>query len=59
MALLMLFLEKDYNPFDFAIGASAGVSNLVSYLSEQSGRNIDVICNLATSNCFFLVRLGF
>ncbi|MGR5234267.1 patatin-like phospholipase family protein [Vibrio rotiferianus] len=47
------FLEKDYNPFDFAIGASAGVSNLVSYLSEQSGRNIDIICNLATSNCFF------
>lgn len=51
--VLDTFLYENYNPFDFAIGVSAGASNLISYLSEQPGRNFDIISNLATTSRFF------
>ncbi|KHD26817.1 phospholipase [Vibrio caribbeanicus] len=47
------FIEEDYYEFDFAIGVSAGASNLVGYLSKQHGRSQTVICELATDRAFF------
>ncbi|MDW1873015.1 patatin-like phospholipase family protein, partial [Vibrio sp. Vb0598] len=32
--VLDAFLERDYKPFDFAIGVSAGASNLIGYLTD-------------------------
>ncbi len=37
--VLDVFLEADFAPFDFAIGASAGACNLSSHLARQHGRN--------------------
>src|SRR6476469_8399668 len=36
--VLDAFLEASWNPFDLAIGSSAGASNLLSYLAGQRGR---------------------
>ncbi|WP_100753630.1 patatin-like phospholipase family protein [Vibrio salilacus] len=47
------FIEQNYNPFDFALGVSAGVSNLVGYLAKQSGRSYQVITQLATDKQFY------
>lgn len=47
------FLERDYSPFDFVIGVSAGASNLVGYLAEQPERSYRVITELATSRKFY------
>ncbi|KJY84920.1 phospholipase [Vibrio galatheae] len=47
------FLEQDYQPFDFAIGVSAGASNLVGYLAKQKNRSYQVITQLATNRQFF------
>ena len=30
--------------FDYVIGVSAGITNGFSYLSRQTGRNLDVLC---------------
>lgn len=51
--VLDAFLEKSYQPFDFAIGVSAGASNLVGYLTNSPRRSIQIITNLATSKRFF------
>lgn len=51
--VLDAFLEQDYKPFDFAIGVSAGASNLIGYLSDYPHRSINVITKLATSKRFF------
>lgn len=37
--VLDIFLEKNFHPFDLAIGASAGACNLASHLAGQHGRN--------------------
>lgn len=37
--VLDVFLERDFAPFDFAIGSSAGACNLASHLAGQHGRN--------------------
>tara|TARA_Y100001956_G_scaffold77980_1_gene89109 strand:+ start:2658 stop:3524 length:867 start_codon:yes stop_codon:yes gene_type:complete len=47
------FIENSYYPFDFAIGVSAGASNLVGYLSKQRHRSKKVITQLATDKTFF------
>ncbi|OEE85581.1 patatin family protein [Enterovibrio norvegicus FF-162] len=47
------FLEMGFRPFDFAIGVSAGASNLVSYLAEQPKRSYNVVTELATNTMFF------
>ncbi len=39
------FLEKNYNPFDFCLGVSAGATNLAAWLCGQKGRNYKVICD--------------
>ena len=47
------FIENGYQPFDFAIGVSAGASNLVGYLAQQHKRSYQVITQLATNREFF------
>ncbi len=37
--VLDVFLENGWNPFDLAIGSSAGACNLASHLGGQHGRN--------------------
>jgi predicted patatin/cPLA2 family phospholipase len=39
VGVLDVFLERGFEPFDLAIGASAGASNLASHLARQAGRN--------------------
>ncbi|CAK6711648.1 Phospholipase [Vibrio harveyi] len=51
--VLDAFLEQDYKPFDFAIGVSAGASNLIGYLTDYPHRSINIITKLATSKRFF------
>ncbi|EFP96392.1 patatin-like phospholipase family protein [Vibrio caribbeanicus] len=46
-------IEADFYPYDFAIGVSAGTSNLANYLSKQHKRSYDVITKLATQKQFF------
>lgn len=55
--VLDAFLEQSYKPFDFAIGVSAGASNLIGYLTDYPHRSINVITKLATSKRF-LTRLA-
>lgn len=50
------FIEEDYYPFDFAIGVSAGASNLGGYLSKQQYRSKKVITQLATDRRFFNLK---
>lgn len=51
--VLDAFMEDNYMPFDFAIGVSAGASNLVGYLSQAPERSFDVITKMATNKRFF------
>lgn len=37
--VLDVFLETGFDPFDFAVGSSAGACNLASHLAGQHGRN--------------------
>ena len=45
--VLDAFIEHDYHPFDFAIGVSAGATNLLAYLASQHGRSHDILTELA------------
>lgn len=47
------FIEHNHHPYDFAIGVSAGASNLVGYLAKQHKRSYNVITGLATNRQFF------
>ncbi|WP_260261045.1 patatin-like phospholipase family protein [Vibrio intestinalis] len=47
------FMAKEYQPYDFVIGVSAGASNLVGYLANQPKRSFAVISQLATQKRFF------
>ncbi|CAH0529534.1 patatin-like phospholipase family protein [Vibrio hippocampi] len=51
--VLDAFLSQDYQPFDFAIGVSAGASNLLGYLAKAPERSYQVITQLATTKSFF------
>ncbi|USH03568.1 patatin family protein [Grimontia kaedaensis] len=51
--VLDAFLDVNFNPFDFAIGVSAGASNLLGYLAQQPNRSYQVITGLATDDAFF------
>lgn len=51
--VLDTFLDVNFKPFDFAIGVSAGASNLLGYLAEQPKRSYQVITELATNDTFF------
>lgn len=50
------FLEHDYNPFNFAVGVSAGATNLIGYLAGDLGRNHTVITTYATRPEFIRPR---
>lgn len=50
--VLDAFIESRYQPFDFAIGVSAGATNLLAYLSGQSRRSYHIITKLACSPRF-------
>lgn len=51
--VLDAFMEADFQPYDFAIGVSAGASNLLGYIAHAPGRSYQVITELATSKRFF------
>lgn len=51
--VLDAFMEANFQPYDFAIGVSAGASNLLGYLAHAHGRSYRVITELATSKAFF------
>ena len=51
--VLDAYMEADFYPYDFAIGVSAGASNLTNYLSKQQKRSYNVITKLATKKQFF------
>ena len=51
--VLDAFMQDDFRPYDFAIGVSAGVSNLVGYLSQAPKRSYNVITTMATDKTFF------
>ncbi|PKF50355.1 patatin-like phospholipase family protein [Enterovibrio nigricans] len=51
--VLDAFLDVNYKPFDFAVGVSAGASNLLGYLAGQPKRSYQVITELATHSDFF------
>ena len=45
--VLDAFLEKDYREFDFAVGVSAGSTNLIGYLAGDHGRSRHIIIDHA------------
>lgn len=51
--VLDAFLVNHYNPFEFAIGVSAGASNLLGYIAQAEQRSYRVITELATSKEFY------
>jgi len=51
--VLDAFMDKHYLPYDFAIGVSAGASNLVGYLANAPQRSFNVITTMATDKAFF------
>jgi predicted patatin/cPLA2 family phospholipase len=50
--VLDVFLEQQFDPFDLAIGVSAGACNLASHLAGQHGRNRRSYLDLMTSRAF-------
>jgi predicted patatin/cPLA2 family phospholipase len=51
--VLDVFLESGFDPFDLAIGVSAGACNLASHLAGQHGRNRRCYFDLMTRREFF------
>ncbi|UIP30648.1 patatin family protein [Photobacterium sp. TLY01] len=51
--VLDAFMDDNYNPYDLAIGVSAGASNLLGYLANQPKRSYRVITQLATDKRFY------
>ena len=47
------FMEHDYHSFDFAIGVSAGATNLSTYVSKMHGLSKTIITQYATKREFF------
>ena len=47
------FMQADYYPYDFAMGVSAGATNLAAYVTRQPGRNRKIITEYATRRDFF------
>ena len=54
--MLDVFLEQGFDPFDLAIGASAGACNLASHVARQDGRNRRAYFDLMTRREFIDVR---
>lgn len=51
--VLDTFLLHNYQPFNFAIGVSAGSTNLIGYLSGDRGRSKQILMELATRSEFY------
>ncbi|OBT17392.1 patatin family protein [Vibrio sp. UCD-FRSSP16_10] len=51
--VLDAYLDYEHLPFDFAIGVSAGASNLLGFLAQSKHRNYKIITELATSKDFY------
>ena len=47
------FMQHGYNPYDFAMGVSAGATNLSAFITGQPQRSRDIIINYATRRDFF------
>jgi predicted patatin/cPLA2 family phospholipase len=56
VGVLDVFLEQGFEPFDLAIGASAGACNLASHVARQDGRNRRAYFDLMTRREFIDVR---
>lgn len=56
VGVLDVFLERGFEPFDLAIGASAGACNLASHVARQEGRNRRCYFELMTRREFIDVR---
>lgn len=50
--VLDAFIESDYQPFDFAIGVSAGSTNLIGYLAGDHGRSRRILLDHARRDDF-------
>ncbi|AMX02314.1 patatin-like phospholipase family protein [Microbulbifer thermotolerans] len=50
--VLDTFIEADYLPFDFAIGVSAGSTNLIGYLAGDHGRSRRILLDHARRTDF-------
>ena len=51
--VLDAFMQAGFQPFDFAIGVSAGATNLTAYATGQAGRSHAAITRIATRREFF------
>ncbi|NDV92705.1 patatin family protein [Alteromonas sp. 345S023] len=47
------FMEQEYYPFDFAVGVSAGATNLSTYVSSMPGLSKTIVMQYATKREFF------
>ena len=47
------FMDNDFRPFDFALGVSAGSTNLAGYLCDQRGRSYKLITDYSCRHDFF------
>jgi len=56
VGVLDVFLERAFEPFDLAIGASAGACNLASHVARQEGRNRRCYFELMTRREFIDLR---
>jgi predicted patatin/cPLA2 family phospholipase len=56
VGVLDVFLERGFEPFDLAIGASAGACNLASHVARQDGRNRRCYFELMTRREFIDLR---
>lgn len=56
VGVLDVFLERGFEPFDLAIGVSAGACNLASHVARQAGRNWRAYFELMTRREFIDVR---
>ncbi|MGF1725623.1 patatin-like phospholipase family protein [Photobacterium nomapromontoriensis] len=54
--VLDAFMQAEFQPYDFAIGVSAGASNLLGYVSQTPKRSYKVITKLATTKTFYNPR---
>ena len=50
--LLDGFLMRNFNPFDYYIGVSAGASNLAAFLAKDIGKSLQIYLDLASSKKF-------
>jgi len=50
--LLDGFIERDFYPFDFYIGVSAGAYNLTTYLAGNAGLSLRVYCDITRNRQF-------